>query len=71
LTNENVTEVKFENLETFHTSSVDVIKINLPSDWHREILLDLDSMNINSVSLFPGLDGFARSLRLFVHKLEQ
>ncbi len=71
LTNENATEVKFEDLKTFHPSTVGVIKINLPKDWHREILLDLDSMNINSVSLFPGLDGFARSLRLFVHKMEQ
>jgi hypothetical protein len=30
----------------------------------RDMLQALDRMNINSTSLFPGLDGFARSLKL-------
>lgn len=40
-----------------------VIKIVLPRSIHGEILGDLDSMNISSATLFPGLEGFARSLR--------
>jgi hypothetical protein len=38
------------------------IKIVLPLSARIKILDDLWSMNINSATLFPGLDGFARSL---------
>jgi len=43
-----------------------VIKIELPREIHREILDDLQAMNINAATLFPGLEGFARSLKYFV-----
>ncbi len=45
---------------------VAVVKIILPKDIHREILDDLQSMNINAATLFPGLEGFARSLKFHV-----
>lgn len=40
-----------------------VTKFVLPRNLHKLALFDLDSMNINSASLFPGLEGFSRSLK--------
>lgn len=39
-----------------------VVKIILPKELHNQAVWDLDQMNVNATSLFPGLDGFARSL---------
>jgi hypothetical protein len=39
-----------------------VVKIILPRDIHNQAMWDLHQMNVNATSLFPGLDGFARSL---------
>jgi len=39
-----------------------VVRIRLPAATHSEALRDLYAMNVTSASLFPGLDGFARSL---------
>jgi hypothetical protein len=38
-------------------------KIKIPSKWRMEILKDLDRMNINNGTLFPGLDGHFKSLK--------
>jgi hypothetical protein len=40
-----------------------VMKIRIPKGIHAEIRQNLRLMNIHAGSLFPGLDGFARSLR--------
>ena len=40
----------------------DLIKVFLPASMHAEALSDLKSMNVTASTLFPGLDGFARSL---------
>jgi len=40
-----------------------VIKLIIPHGCHKEIIDDLERMNINAASLFPGLDGYARSLK--------
>ena len=47
-----------------------VIKINLKNHWSREAIHDLYSMNIDSASLFPGLDGFARSLNFILQDFD-
>jgi FRG domain len=39
-----------------------LVKIRLPQHLHTKALRDLYAMNVTSASLFPGLDGFARSL---------
>ena len=39
-----------------------VLKIIIPHDIRKKVLSDLRDMNITATSLFPGLDGFARSL---------
>lgn len=49
----------------------EVMKINLSRSWHRDAMYDLDSMNIDAASLFPGLDGFARSLKLLMRASDQ
>lgn len=40
-----------------------VLKIVLPKAIHADLRKSLHTMNIDAASLFPGLDGFARSLR--------
>jgi len=47
-----------------------VIKINYPRAWHAKAYLDLYSMNLDAASLFPGLDGFARSLQYHLRCME-
>jgi hypothetical protein len=39
-----------------------VVKVILPFAIHNVALSDLAQMNVTAASLFPGLDGFARSL---------
>lgn len=43
-----------------------VVKIIIQRDLHMAVMRDLTSMNIGAQSLFPGLDGFARSLHRHV-----
>ena len=46
-------------------SNTSIIKFVIPSDVEvrKEILFMLQRMNMNAATLFPGLDGFARSLK--------
>jgi hypothetical protein len=46
-----------------------VIKIELPTLLQKEVLRDLQKMNLNRASLFPDLDGYAASLRLRYNSL--
>lgn len=39
-----------------------LLKIIIPKSIHKEIRRDLTLMNISAATLYPGLDGFARSL---------
>jgi hypothetical protein len=39
-----------------------VVKIVLPGALHHDALRDLRAMNVTAATLFPGLEGFARSL---------
>ena len=41
-----------------------VIKIEVPSTSQKEVLRDLQKMNLHRASLFPDLDGYALSLKL-------
>jgi hypothetical protein len=47
-----------------------VVKIRVPHDQHRNLLFHLRRMNITDATLFPGLDGFARSLNYFAMGVE-
>ena len=44
-----------------------LVKIILRHEMQHEVLRDLRSMNISAATLFPGLDGFARSLSYHLH----
>jgi hypothetical protein len=46
-----------------HMNVAKVVKFVLPHTIHNEIIHDLARMNVETTSLFPGLDGFARSMR--------
>jgi hypothetical protein len=46
-----------------------VVKIELPSAIRKQVLRDLQRMNLNRASLFPDLDGYAGSLRLRYNSL--
>lgn len=41
-----------------------VVKIEMPAVLQKEVLRDLQRMNLNRASLFPDLDGYAAALRL-------
>ena len=46
-----------------------VVKLVIDDDWdfRKELQLRLYRMNINNAALFPGLDGFARSLQQMLY----
>jgi len=41
-----------------------IIKYRIKSTWRDEALRDLNRMNINNSTLFPGLDGYVQSLNI-------
>ena len=41
-----------------------IVKIILPKSLRKEILAELQKMNINRATLFPGLEGYALSLKM-------
>jgi hypothetical protein len=41
-----------------------VVKIELPTTLHKQVIRDLQKMNLHRASLFPDLDGYAASLKL-------
>jgi hypothetical protein len=46
----------------FNPRTTLLIKLVIPRKSHRRALDDLWDMNVSAKTLFPGLDGFARSL---------
>jgi hypothetical protein len=42
------------------------LTIQVDMNAKKDILLRLHRMNMNSATLFPGLDGFARSLKIWM-----
>ena len=53
-----------EKEDKYPKGLIPVVKINLLKDFKDDALLDLYRMNIDYASLFPGLDGFAKSLKM-------
>jgi len=47
-----------------------LVKIILPLEIHNTALLDLEAMNVTAGTLFPGLEGFARSLNKYLRDVE-
>jgi hypothetical protein len=53
-----------ENLAAMNLSDATIMKHVFPANLRMTILAELNKMNINRASLFPGIDGFAQSLGL-------
>jgi hypothetical protein len=51
-----------ENTEGLDIAGSKIVQVILRRETHRAALSDLKAMNVTSETLFPGLDGFARSL---------
>lgn len=49
---------------------VEIVKMILPSKIHNEAIHDLNAMNINASTLFPGIDGFAQSLKIHLRDVQ-
>lgn len=58
----NISENEFLNRSFLTEEGTCIIKIDLPKSEINSILYDLNNMNITSESLFPDLDGLARSI---------
>lgn len=63
----NVSQPFMENFQAFegHHELQYAVKLQIPSASRGQMLEELHAMNISRTSLFPGLDGFARSLGVF------
>lgn len=55
-------KLSVEDVAAGNTTDVPLLRIILSRDLRNRVLDDLWQMNINAATLFPGLDGFARSL---------
>lgn len=51
--------------------ATNLMKFVLPGDCRAEIAEDLFDLNVTDATLFPGLDGFARSLKMTLRFLER
>lgn len=62
---EQLESVKYEDFieEKKKISSYSLVKMIIPNKLHKEVMDDLKNMNITAATLFPGLDGFARSMK--------
>jgi hypothetical protein len=63
----DVTKTFEKNLEALpnHDHRDNIRKLKIPVSERRKALRDLDDININRATLFPGLDGFAQSLKVY------
>lgn len=52
----------FSKFHSIDFNDVSIVKIIIPIKFRSQVLTELYKMNVTSASLFPGLDGFARSL---------
>lgn len=43
-------------------NEIDIVKLNIPQNLQRKVLVSLKGMNITAETLFPGLDGLAQSI---------
>jgi hypothetical protein len=61
---ENSSDPVEVNAESLNKVNLDenVVKIRIPKDLRMSILANLRKMNINQETLFPGIEGFCRSL---------
>ena len=56
-------EMFSENVGAMNDSSGNIVKIIVSPKARKEAIIDLNKMNINNATLFPGLGGYARSIK--------
>lgn len=71
LVSTNATKIEIKEVERFDFTEISVLKIVVPTALHSKGLYDLHDMNVTPATLFPGLDGFARSLNLHIRRFEE
>jgi len=71
LVNGNAGEIEMTGLGQVDFTDVSILKIIILKTLHPKALYDLRDMNITPATLFPGLDGFARSLNLLMRRFEE
>jgi len=62
LSHDNLEPKTFDDLINLKGENISIVKIVLNSSMIYEAINQLRSMNISNATLFPGLDGFAKSL---------
>ncbi len=67
--NERLEEVEPDFLNT-DKGNITLLKIVLSGDMRYEAVNHLQQMNISDATLFPGLDGFARSLKTHFYEMK-
>jgi hypothetical protein len=70
LITKSVLSTKFSATDKLDFSNSSIIKIVIPSTLHSKVLSELYNMNVTAATLFPGLDGFARSLSFRFSQLD-
>ena len=73
LSDKNAININFSEINRFNPleiTDISVIKIIIPFNLHSKFLVELYKMNLTAASLFPGLDGFARSLSFRFRELD-
>lgn len=72
LSETNAMQIEFDDLiKNKLNYETGIIKLIVPREVCIEGLYDLRNMNINASTLFPGLEGQARSLHLLMRNMEQ
>jgi hypothetical protein len=66
----NALDAKFSETGALNFSDISIIKIVIPASLRLKALAELYNMNITAATLFPGLDGFARSLSFRIPQLD-
>jgi hypothetical protein len=67
----NAKKIGVTKLEQVDFKDVAILKIVIPKTLHPKALYELRDMNVTPATLFPGLDGFARSLNLHMRRFEE
>jgi hypothetical protein len=59
------------DVKTAGYQEASIVKIIIPRGSHKTAISDLNEMNVTSATLFPGLDGFARSLLFHLRVMDK
>jgi len=67
---EELKDISYDGLSNINGDDLCLIKIIISEDMNYEAVNQLRNMNISDATLFPGIDGFARSLNFNFHDIK-